>query len=129
MIQDVYDNADTVKKQIAYFSLAWDVENCIPGFIQNLAKENITQAVIDAHKIPKEWAEHSLEFETQITDLLKTNTNYNSIAKPTPEEREIARRVGTNLTSLSKQQVDCLIKQAECLTELQVKLYCPSLIS
>lgn len=129
MVQDVYDNADTAKREIAYFTLAWDIENCIPGFIQNLAKGNITQAVIDAHQIPEEWVKHPFEFESQIADLLKANTNYNSIIQPTIDEKRIARSVGTNLSSLSKQQVDCLMKQAECLTELQVKLYCPSIIS
>lgn len=128
MVQDVYDNANTVKKEIAYFSLAWDIENCIPGFIQNLAKGNITQKVIDAHQLPEDWVKHPHEFESEITEYLKAATNYNGIPKPTPEERVIARTVGTNLTSLSKQQVDCLIKQAECLTELQIKLYCPSLL-
>jgi NTE family protein len=128
MVQDVYDNAATAKKEIAYFSLAWDIENCISGFIQNLAKGNITLKVIEAHQLPEDWVKHPHEFESEITEYLKAATNYNSIAKPTPEEKVIARRVSTNLTSLSKQQTDCLIKQAECLTELQVKLYCPSLL-
>jgi NTE family protein len=56
-------------------------------------------------------------------------TDYDSIDKPTEAEKKIARSVGTNLTALSKSQVDCLMKQAECLTELQLKLYCPTLIS
>jgi NTE family protein len=129
MIQDIYENAATTKKQIAYFSLAWDIENCIPGFINNLADKQITQSVIDAHQLKQEWVDNPTQFETVITDYLKYKTGYNAIDKPTPEERGIARKVGTNLTALSKQQTDCLIKQAACLTELQVKLYCPSLIN
>lgn len=128
MVQDVYENAETANRQIAYFSLAWDVENCIPGFINNLAKKQIAQSVIEAHQLKPEWVANPHEYEIAITEYLKTKTGYAAIDKPTPEERKIARNVGTNLTSLSKIQVDCLMKQAACLTELQVKLYCPSLI-
>lgn len=127
MVRNVYDNASTVNKQIAYFSLGWDVENCIPGFITNLEKKQITQAVIEAHQLKPEWVANPKQYENEITNYLKSRTQYNAIPKPTAEEKQIARGVGTNLTALSKQKVDCLIKQAEALTELQVKLYCPSL--
>lgn len=127
MMQDVYDNAATTKKQIAYFSLGWDIENCIPGFINNLAARQITQSVIDAHQLKPEWVNDPKKYEVEITEYMKSKTGYSAIDKPTQEERKVARDVGTNLTSLSKQQVDCLMKQSACLTELQVKLYCPSL--
>lgn len=128
MVQDIYDNAETAKKQVAYFSLAWDVENCIPGFIDNLEKKQITQSVITTLQLKQEWVSEPKKYEAELTTYLKEKTNYASIVKPTAEEKKIARAIGTNLTTLSKTQVDCLIKQAECLTELQVKLYCPSLI-
>ncbi|MBK6936715.1 MAG: patatin-like phospholipase family protein [Chitinophagaceae bacterium] len=38
MVRNVYDNAATANKQVAYFSLGWDMENCISGFISNLEK-------------------------------------------------------------------------------------------
>ncbi len=129
MIQDIYENAATTKKQIAYLSLAWDVEECIPGFINNLVSGQITQSVIDAHQFKKEWIDNPAEYKNEITEWLKERTNYNSIKKPTDAEKIIARKVGTNLTGLSKIQVDSLMLQAACLTELQVKLYCPSLIN
>ncbi len=128
MVQDVYENAATTKKQIAYFSLAWDIENCIPGFIDNLASKQITQSVIDAHQLKAEWIANPRQYEKEITDYLINKTGYNSIIKHTQEQREIARKVGTNLTALTKEQTDSLMLQAGCLTELQVKLYCPSLI-
>jgi NTE family protein len=129
MMQDVYNNAGTANKQIAYFSLGWDVENCISGFIRNLASKQITHTVIEAHRLKPEWVSDPEKYETAITDYLKTRLNYAAIDKPTAGEKKIARSVGTNLTSLSKSQVDCLIKQAAALTELQVKLYCPTLIN
>jgi NTE family protein len=128
MVRNVYDNASTVNKQVAYFSLGWDIENCIPGFIRNLEKKQITEAVINAHGLLPEWVADPSTHETAISDYLKKKLDYAGIAKPTIEERKIARSVGTNLTSLSKRKVDCLLKQAEALTELQVKLYCPNLL-
>jgi NTE family protein len=128
MVQDIYGNTATSKKQIAYLSLAWDIEECIPGFIDNLADGHISQSVIDAHQLEQKWVDEPRKYETEITAWLEKRTGYAAIKKPSAEEKKIARRVGTNLTSLSKLQVDCLMLQASCLTELQVKLYCPSLI-
>lgn len=129
MIQDVYENAETSNKQVAYFSLGWDIENCIPGFIRNLAAKQITESVIKALQLKQQWVNEPKIFEQELTEYLRSKTGYNAIDKPTKEERNIARKVGTNLTTLSKQQIDCLMKQAACLTELQVKLYCPSLLN
>lgn len=128
MVRNVYDNASTVNKQVAYFSLGWDTENCIGGFISNLEKKQITQSVIAAHQLKTEWVADPRKYEQAITDYLKDRLGYTAIIKPTPAEKKIARSVGTNLTSLSRQKVDCLIKQAGALTELQVKLYCPALL-
>lgn len=128
MVQDVYDNAGTANKEIAYFSLAWDAEKCIPGFVDNLAKKQITSLVIEAHELKAEWVADAERYRQELIAHLEHRTGYHELNLPTPEEKMIARRVGTNLTALPKQQLDCLIKQAEALTELQVKLYCPNLI-
>lgn len=128
MVQNVYDNAAGAKKQIAYFSLGWDVENCISGFVKNLESKQIIQAVIDAHELKPEWVNDPKLYKDTIIKYLEHRLNYVGIDKPTTEEKKIARSVGTNLTALSKRQVDCLVKQAEALTEIQVKLYCPALV-
>lgn len=127
MIQDVYDNADMANKQIAYFSLAWDVENCIRGFVDNMAKKQVPASVIAAHQLPPEWIANPRRYQDEIIQYLKLRLGYDTISRPTDEEKKVARNVGTNLTRLSRHKMDCLIKQAEALTELQVKLYCPLL--
>lgn len=61
----------------------------------------------------------------EINEYLRENARYDSIVKPTEEEKRIARRARTNLTAMGKLQVNCLIKQANALRESQMKLYCP----
>ena len=127
MVQDVYFNSEGAKREIAYFSLGWDVENCVEGFINNLASHQITESVINAHHLLPEWVANPKAHAAAIQDHLEMRTGYHKIIKPNTDQKKIARSVGTNLTALSKQQVDCLMLQAQALTELQVKLYCPSL--
>ena len=131
MMQNLYTNTEFANKQIAYLSLGWDIQNCIPGFIDNLQAGQVTASVIDSHKIPAEWVKNVKQFREQIQQLLEQNVNYKKIEseKLTVAQLNIARSVGTNLSCLSAEQVNCLSGHAANITELQVKLYCPSLIS
>ncbi len=128
MIQHVYENYRFNKKHIAYQSLGWDVESCIGGFIDNLKKGAILDSVVIAHGISQEYINHG-KWDL-IKSELENSINYNSIIKeqPTEEEIRIARSVSTNLKSLSDDQINSLVKQAESITEIQVKLYCPQII-
>ena len=128
---NLYKNTEFENKQIAYLSLGWDIQNCIPGFIDNLNKGLITQSVINEQKIPSEWLKNVNQFRNEIQQWLEKNVNYKKIEaeKLTAAQLEIARSVGTNLSCLSLNQIDCLSKHAANITELQVKLYCPSLIN
>lgn len=128
MARNVYDHCSSINKEIAYFSLGWDVENCIPGFIKNLQKKQIPLSVIERHALKAEWVESPMQYKTEITAHLKKNIGYDELEKPSDEEKKIARKVKTGLSSLSKKKVDCLIKQAMALTAVQVKLYCPSIL-
>ncbi|MEO6670129.1 MAG: patatin-like phospholipase family protein [Ferruginibacter sp.] len=129
MQEDLYRNTDFANRQIAYISLGWDIENCIPGFIDNLKKGQVTASVILDHKIPPDWLANIDAHRSAIQNLLEANTNYEKIyaEKLTATEIELARKVSTNLTCLSREQVKCLAGHAANITELQVKLYCPTL--
>jgi NTE family protein len=129
MIQHVYDNYKFNKKQIAYQSLGWDFDSCIKGFMDNLKKGAIIDEVIDAHEISRTEIENK-EWEL-IQNELEKRINYNKIKskQPTKDELNIARSVSTNLKSLQDFEINNLIKQASCLTEIQVNLYCPILIN
>lgn len=129
MVRNVYDHASSLGKEISYFSLGWDMENLIPGFIKNMEKGQVSGTVIRAHQLPEEWVANPKKFEKEIKEYLETKLGYRNMKLPDMEIRKIARSVGTNLTALSKVKVDSLIAVAEALTEIQVKLYCPSLIN
>jgi len=127
LIENVYENSKTSKREIAYFSLGWNLENCIPGFIENLKKSAIPQSVIIAHGIDQEDI-INLKWDI-IEGKLKDNVKYESILaqRPLSEELKIARAVKTSLKTLKETEIEALIKHSFCMTELQVKLYCPSL--
>lgn len=129
LIQDVYDNAATTRRQVAYLSLGWNVEQCIPGFIDNLVKGQITDEVIEAHQLKPEWVADPNRYRREMTTYLENEVNYKVILQRNlkPPQLTIARNVGTNLTPLSKEALTYLAIQAANLTELQVRLYCPTL--
>ena len=129
MEEDLYRNTDYANKQIAYLSLGWDIENCIPGFIKNLKKGQVTALVISGHNIPAEWVANVAKYKSEIQNLLEENVNYKKIyaERLSDAQLNIARNVSTNLSCLTMEQIDCLSGHAANISELQVKLYCPSL--
>ena len=130
MVQNVYGNAEGKAQPIAYFSLGWEIQNCIPGFIQNMVEGQVINEVIEAQKLQPEWIKDPTKFRKEIHQQLERNVGYENIWKRnlSREEWQLACSTGTNLTPLPAKRLDCLIRHAENLTELQVKLYCPSLI-
>lgn len=131
MQKNIYANTATVNREIAYISLGWELEKVIPGFISNLKSGNVTRSVIEKHNLEPDWVADPDKYRIQIIAVLEKQARYTEILKRnlTPEEWDIARTVGTNLTALSPREVNLLIRHAENMTELQVRLYCPSLFN
>ncbi len=127
MIEDVFEHDSSSGKEIAYLSLGWDPEKLIPGFIRNMIQKQIPASVLIAHKLQQAWIDDPGNHEQQIQSYLEQRIGYDKMTLPSPETRKIARSVGTNLTALSKEKTDSLIEVAAILTEIQVKLYCPSI--
>ena len=129
MVEDIYNNAVSANRQIAYLSLGWNLEQCIPGFIDNLAGGKITEEVIEAHQFRPEWVADPKRYRKELTTYLENEVDYKRILQHNlkPPQLTIARNVGTNLTPLSKEELTYLAIQAANLTELQVRLYCPTL--
>jgi NTE family protein len=130
MMQNLYRNSASANKEVGYFSLGWDLDAFVPGYINNLKSGNIMASNIAAHGIPSEWVADVDTYQKDIQTLLEKNIDFPSIkaAGLNDEDLVVARNVGTNLTRLSKHEVDCLSRHAACMTELQVKLYCRSLL-
>lgn len=55
MVENIYQNVGGANKQIAYLSLGWDLDRCIPGFVDNMAKGLVLQKVIGAHGFDPAW--------------------------------------------------------------------------
>lgn len=127
MARYVFEQGKNSEKEVAYLSLGWDIEKCIDGFIDNMERNIVRTETLLAHALKREWIENPKLYRKEIQQYLEEKTGYEAIVKPTEAEKITGRTVGTNLTSLSKHKIDCLIKQAMALTEIQVKLYCPSL--
>lgn len=128
MEENLYDNRG---KPIAYFSLGWRIENCIDGFISNLENKTILLEVLQAHSFPQLWIDDPKEYKDDIRKYLIDKTGYSKIAARDLSKAEWfeACKTGTNLIPLKKRRVDLLIRQAENLTELQLKLYLPMVLS
>jgi NTE family protein len=131
MISNLYSNAQTNKRPIAYFSLGWRIEEAIPGFVGNMINGQVLKEVLEAHAFPPEWIDSPSKYRDQIKQHLEQRVGYQSIKSQdlTDEEWEIARSVATDLKCLSDAQIKYLMQQAKNLTELQIKLFCPNLIA
>ncbi|HLP37743.1 patatin-like phospholipase family protein [Lacibacter sp.] len=131
MIHHVYRNTQLEKRAIAYFSLGWEIERCIPGFVNNMIAGTVPEEVTASHEFAKDWIANPTMFRKEISDHLANRVDYKTIKERglTKDEWDYARSTGTNLTKFNPKRIDCLIRHAENLTELQVKLYCPTLIN
>ncbi|AEH02608.1 patatin-like phospholipase family protein [Lacinutrix sp. 5H-3-7-4] len=127
MVQYLYENHKTGKREIAYQSLGWNIEDSIKKFIDGVKEGTIMPHVLNHHNITED--DITSKNWKLIKQKLKLSIDYNSIIKDinTTEALEIARKVSTNLIPLKDNQIDALVKHASVLTEIQVKLYCVSL--
>jgi NTE family protein len=128
MMQNIYQVPN--KREIAYLSLGWDLENCLPGFYDNLKTGNIAPVVLAAHQLPEDWIKAPALHKDQITQYMEQRCQVQEIlAKALPKDRlQKIRQIATNLTRIKRELVQDMIIHAANLTELQIRLYCPSLI-
>lgn len=120
-----------IKREVAYQSLGWDLENSVPGFFKNLKAGNISNEVIVHHQLKDEWIKSPHKFEKEILVHMENRCLINEIKKHSLNADELIsiRSVGTNLKALPEVQVKNLIRHAADLTEIQLRLYCPSLFN
>jgi NTE family protein len=127
-IRDVYSK----QKSIAYFSLDWEYEKCVEYFIRAIKDDKISNEIIRFHNI-----NHELIIEIRKNNFvnaivyIKDLINYTTIIEDgiSSKESMLINKIKTNLTALSKMQIELLSKHASVLLELQLRLYCPTLIN
>lgn len=122
-IRDVY----SANKEIAYFSLNWKYELCIVEFIRACKNKQIPKIVLDYHQLDDEKIALSNE---ELYNYLSEKIKFDTITDKGLNDEQINEisKVGTNLTALKKEKIDLLSKHGEILTEILIKLYCPTLI-
>jgi NTE family protein len=130
MVEHIYQNVIEKHKPIAYFSLGWEIKKLIPGFVNALEEKLVLPEVIAAHQLQPQWVAQPKVYEAQIKQHLEQRIGYAAVEARnlSDDEWKLAKGTGTNLTSLSTKRIDCLIRHAENLTELQTKLYCPTIV-
>ena len=127
MMANLFQPATPHSRCVAYLSLGWELKNSIPGFVSNLIRNNISPAVLAARQLPAEWVAEPRRYREAIEEHLKHQVGYDTLASRdlTPDDWRAIGRVGTSLTPLATTQLELLMRHAENLTELQIKLYWP----
>ena len=131
MATQLYRRARSSDEQIAYQSLGWDLEECIPRFVDNMIDGTIPDAVLESHRLKSEWKNDPARYRSEVERFLAEKTSLDSIRTRAadPVSLGIARKVGTNLTRLKPIQINALVAHADSMTQLQVSLYCPEVFS
>lgn len=130
-IQNVYNNVTGLVKEIAFFSINWNYENCLTGFVNNLKNGNVRESIIKSHSIPKEYYENPNDFKyNEINSYLSKKINFEIIIKNGVNTYEIGyiSKIKTGLSTLTPTEIDLLTRHAAVLTEIQLRLYCPSIV-
>lgn len=128
------------RDRFAFFELDWEnSDRAIYRFVDHLEMGNISEELIKQHNISAKDVRSLREGNDQekvvardhIAEKLKENIGWSDIVKQMPlvEERKIAVNISTNLTALSEKKIDVLMKQASWMTEMQVRIYLPSLLN
>ena len=127
-VQNVILNKHLASREIAYFSLWYNPNDSIYHFVDLLKKEVIADSVLESHGLTKDFVK--AKSTDELIDYMKEKIEYGRVKLnfPTEKEMQIAKKVGTGLSPLKNKKVEALIKIAEALTEIQIKLYFPTLL-
>lgn len=122
-IRDVYNS----EKEIAYFSLDWRYDLCIIEFIKAAKNSLVPKEVLLYHEINETQLKLPIN---ELSKILMDKIDFENIIKNglSGEQIDYISCIKTNLTALNNKQINLLSKHGEILTEIQIKLYCPSLI-
>jgi NTE family protein len=125
-LESIYEDDEEELYEIGYYSLDWEYENCLDSFYNATKKNKIRPHLLSSHNITDEMKKDL----DKLKQHLKTEIGYDKIVSKglVPDEIKFVKNIKTSLKSLSLEEIDLLIRHAEALTEIQIKLYCPVLI-
>lgn len=126
-IRDVYSK----KNEIAYFSLDWDYETCIKNFVRSIEEEKVIETTINFHGFTELYLKDIKKYRKILIEEVKAKIDFVKIIeeKLTAEEVGEISRIPTGLSAFTEKKINLLSRHAEILTEIQIKLYCPTLIN
>ena len=133
---------ENIQRRYAYCNLNYDnTDRLVLSFVRNIAYGLVPAEVYTLHGISEESATafHDCYKRTSVVDktimenyvrFVKQSIGWNELQTICPSEEEAAqaRNVGTNLIRLSKKKRDALVKYAEWMTIVQVKMYLPNIL-
>lgn len=133
---------DNVKRRIANIALSYEIsDRIIIGFVRGIKKGNVSEELYTYHSITKDDAQkikrfygsnriEDKKFIEFIISKVKRSILWDDLEKikPSSTEIKIAKKVGTNLIGLSPQKIESLIKFAEWMATVQIRLYLPNLL-
>jgi len=127
MAQNIYQIPN--KKEVAYLSLSWDIGGSVVGFYDNLVGKKISGEVATAHQLPADWVLQPTQFKQEIIAHMNKTCHFdelNNLRHDAPD-LNVIRSIGTNLTPIKEDKIRKLMKHSAMLTEVQLRLYCPTL--
>lgn len=138
--QRQHNNYILVPKKViyAYNDLGWnDYEAFVDRFVCNIKDGYVSEDIYALHGISTELVKRLQSVEKGISrmafeecsELIAKNINWKDLLERKPKNWDVAHKVKTNLSSLSKGQIDALVCHSEWMTEVQVRLHLPFLLS
>lgn len=122
----IYEESERDLWEIGYFSLDWNYENCLLGFWDAFKNKKIRPHLVQHYGLSDDLRNDKVA----VISKLKESIHFDSIICEglSNDQIELVAKIGTNLTALHPKVIDLLIKHASTLVEIQIKLYCPTLL-
>lgn len=122
--------------EIAYFAIDWQYRTCLENFAENALQKKIKQNVLTEHGLPVELLVFSNQEERMkksllIVEFMSNRIQYSKIIENSLSCENIKKisKISTRLCGLNENEITSLVKHGETMTEIQLKLYCPSLLN
>ena len=132
-------NDDDTYPHYAYAVLEWfpAEKDFVNRFVRNISKELVPRAVCKSHGLDEDIVARIIAKadDTEAWQIAKNrieeHIGWVELYASQPSEKSIktAKKVSTGLSRLSEEKINALVECAEWMTNVQVKLYMPELIS